>query len=113
MHQVVEHFHSIQSEGYHAGRSAYFIRLYGCNLKCDFGNGMLCDEPLHTKPDEITSYTTANLADLAKGDFVVITGGEPSLNNINPLIKALQEKGIYVAVETNGYNYDNPNYYQM
>ena len=108
MYNIVETFHSIQSEGKNAGRGAFFIRFYGCNLACDFGNGMKCDEPKHVKKDQITEMNAAELVELSKGKgLVVITGGEPSLNNINPLIEALQRGGCEVAVETNGYNYRN------
>ena len=108
MYKVVETFHSIQSEGVNAGRGALFIRFYGCNLACDFGNGMVCDEPLHTEKHNIIEMSAFELVELSKGKgLVVITGGEPSLNNINPLIEAVQRGGCEVAVETNGYSYDN------
>lgn len=108
MNKIVEIFHSIQSEGFHAGRGAIFVRFYGCNLVCDFGNGMVCDEPLHVMPKAVTEMTNSEiLAATAKGEFVVITGGEPSLNDINELIKLLQANGKYVAVETNGNNYEH------
>ena len=45
---IVETFYSIQGEGKYAGRAAYFIRFLGCNLKCDFGNGFVCDDTAHT-----------------------------------------------------------------
>ena len=110
MFKVVEKFKSIQSEGYHSGTPATFIRLYGCNLACDFGNGFVCDEGLHTDSSAIVSTTMLEIVDYCKGiNHVVITGGEPSLNNINPLIDLLKEEGHYVQVETNGHKLENIN----
>lgn len=100
-YKVVEVFNSLQGEGGQIGVPATFIRLYGCNLKCSF-----CDEPLHTQKDKITEYTAEELLALCKNYLVVITGGEPSLNDINHLINVIQDKGNHVVqVETNGYNF--------
>jgi len=107
MNNIVEIFHSLQSEGYHAGRSAMFVRFYGCNLKCNFGNGMVCDEPKHVISDAITEMSDQDIVDKVKGHFVVITGGEPTLRDLNPLITMMKENGCYVAVETNGYKARN------
>jgi len=101
-YRVVEIFDSIQGEGSWAGMPVTFIRLFGCNLDCSF-----CDEPLHKNPDNIRAYT---LSDFGMSDFkdhVVITGGEPSLNDLTLLIKYLQTMGKKVAIESNGYNYKN------
>lgn len=107
--KIVEAFYSIQSEGYHAGRAAFFIRLYGCNLQCDFGNGYKCDEPLHTQKESVRTLTEKEVINMipVECDFVVITGGEPSLYDLNQFISELQNTGHYVAVETNGYNISN------
>ncbi len=102
-YKVVEIFTSIQGEGSQMGTPATFIRLYGCNLKCSF-----CDEPLHTQTNLITLYTAEELLAKCEAYLVVITGGEPSLNDINPLINVLQDKGNHVVqVETNGFNIMN------
>lgn len=99
-YKVVEIFTSIQGEGSQAGVPATFIRLYGCNLKCEF-----CDEPLHTQTNQIKLYTAEELLAMCKTYLVVITGGEPSLNDINELINVIQDKGEHIVqVETNGYN---------
>ncbi len=106
-YKVVEIFQSIQSEGTHAGTPATFVRFYGCNLQCDFGE-FKCDEPLHTLKTAITPMTMDEIVG-ALGDMrhVVITGGEPSLNDLNPLIATMQRHGYYVQVETNGYKPTN------
>ena len=103
LYNLVEHFYSIQGEGSWSGRPATFIRLHGCNLKCSF-----CDEPLHTDAKNITKHSKEDILKLcSKSDLVVITGGEPSLNDLNHLIEYLQANRKKVAVETNGYNYSN------
>jgi 7-carboxy-7-deazaguanine synthase len=108
MFKLVELFKSIQSEGYHAGTPANFIRLYGCNLQCKFGDGKQCDEPLHTDSNCIVPTSVGDIVEFCKGlCHVVITGGEPSLNNLQELIGALHKNGHYVQIETNGYNLDN------
>lgn len=108
MLKIVDVFKSIQSEGTHAGTPATFIRLFGCNLKCDFGNGFMCDEPLHTLPAKMKTMTEFEaLAECDGVHHVVITGGEPSLHNLNPLITLLKERGHYVQIETNGADFNN------
>ena len=101
-YKVVESFTSIQGEGIHMGRPATFIRLFGCNLKCPF-----CDEPKHTQNDLVKNLTAEAIAELVETKLVVITGGEPSINDINPLIWFLQDEGYEVQVETNGFSFLN------
>lgn len=102
MHKVVETFNSIQGEGRFMGVPATFIRLFGCNLKCSF-----CDEPKHTQQGLVKLMTEEAISQLCKHKLVVITGGEPSINDINSLIEYLQDEGHNVAVETNGFSYTN------
>lgn len=105
MYSVVEEFTSIQGEGLMAGKKMHFIRLYGCNLSCDF-----CDEPLHKMPDKIKKFSAwelTNHALEAKVEWVCITGGEPSLNDLTTLIEVLHNSGFKVQVETNGFDWVN------
>ncbi len=108
MFRVVELFKSIQSEGTHSGTPATFIRLFGCNLACKFGEGKACDEHLHEDSSSIQKMALFELVHYC-GDIehVVITGGEPSLHDINDLIVELRKAGHYVQVETNGFNISN------
>jgi 7-carboxy-7-deazaguanine synthase len=97
---VMEHFYTIQGEGYHQGRAAYFIRLGGCDVGC-----VWCDvkdswdagkHPLRSIPwlvEQVRS-TPATL--------VVITGGEPLMHDLTALTKALQESGLETNIETSG-----------
>lgn len=108
MHKVVELFYSIQSEGKYAGRAATFVRLFGCNLACQFSADRKCDEPLHIDSKAIRQMSDETILDcLGKASLVVITGGEPSLNDLNPLIQKMRRAGKVVAVETNGYKLSN------
>jgi organic radical activating enzyme len=108
--KIVEMFKSIQSEGHHSGTPASFIRFFGCNLACDFGGGKVCDEPLHTDKSKVVNCSIEDIIKFTSGiNHVVITGGEPSLQDLNELITKLQLFGHYVQVETNGENLDNIN----
>jgi len=87
---VVETFHSLQGEGIHAGRSAFFIRLAGCRVGCSW-----CDTkhswPLEHHPQRRLRDLAAEASAAAKAGaaFVVITGGEPLHHNLAPLCAAL------------------------
>lgn len=102
MYKVVEVFHSIQGEGRFMGTPATFVRLFGCNLKCSF-----CDEPKHTELKLVKEMSAEQITRACKQKLVIITGGEPSINDINDLIEYLQDEGHVVAVETNGFSFAN------
>ncbi len=96
----MEHFYTLQGEGYHQGRAAYFIRLGGCDVGC-----VWCDvkdswdgsrHPL-LKVSELVSLVKQTAAKL-----VVITGGEPLMHNLDALTKALQDAGLETNIETSG-----------
>ena len=101
---VVETFHSLQGEGHHYGRSAFFIRLAGCNVGCAW-----CDTkhswPMasHAKQDVDALAVQATQAKDAGAAFVVITGGEPLHHNLQPLTDALDRScGLPIHLETSG-----------
>lgn len=103
MLKVVEIFYSIQGEGAQVGVPCIFIRLHGCNLSCSF-----CDEDLHKGTFAQLSFD-AILKQIKQfpSYHIVITGGEPTLNDLNGFIEYLQAYMYSVAVETNGYNFSN------
>ncbi|MFB1007957.1 MAG: 7-carboxy-7-deazaguanine synthase QueE [Sulfurospirillum sp.] len=103
MLKVVEIFYSIQGEGTQVGVPSIFIRLHGCNLSCGF-----CDELLHKGEYESLSFDEVLERIRAYPSMhVIITGGEPSIYNLNGFIEFLQAYMYSVAVETNGYNFSN------
>ena len=94
--KVNEIFYSLQGEGYHAGKAAVFVRLSGCNLQCPF-----CDTQ-HESGIEMTDEDIVSEVAKYPARYVVITGGEPSLQLTNGFVDALHGMGKKVAVETNG-----------
>ncbi len=97
---VMEHFYTIQGEGFHQGRAAYFIRLGGCDVGCVWCDVKESwDASKHTlfSVDEIVKFCTDANANLA-----VITGGEPLMYDLSELTKALHQKNIEVNIETSG-----------
>ena len=90
---IVESFHSIQGEGAHAGRSAFFIRLASCTVGCPW-----CDTKnswsIKSHPKEtIDNLVQKTLLAKSKGaNFVVITGGEPLHHNLNLLCEEIINK---------------------
>ena len=93
---IVEIFESIQGEGYWTGTPASFIRLAGCNRECSF-----CDTD-RTAYHCFDTDQIMNRIRKQKHRHVVITGGEPALQNINPIVMQLQLEHYRVQVETNG-----------
>lgn len=97
---VMEAFYTLQGEGYHQGKAAYFIRLGGCDVGC-----VWCDvkeswdakaHPLHTI-DQIVENAKSFPARLA-----VITGGEPLLHDLSMLTNQLHAAGFQTNIETSG-----------
>lgn len=97
---VMEEFYTIQGEGYHAGKPAYFIRIGGCDVGCHW-----CD---------VKESWDASLHPLVRTDMivenackypakaVVITGGEPLMYNLSYLTSELKKKNIATFIETSG-----------
>ncbi|WP_166332151.1 7-carboxy-7-deazaguanine synthase QueE [Sphingobacterium chungjuense] len=97
---LMEEFYTIQGEGYHTGKAAYFIRLGGCDVGCHW-----CDvkESWDASIHPLTSVDTiVQHADQHPAKTVVVTGGEPLIYNLDPLTKSLQERGIRTFMETSG-----------
>lgn len=88
----MEAFYTIQGEGYHTGKAAYFIRVGGCDIGCHW-----CDvkESWDAARHPLTDVDTIVAQALEyPGKAVVITGGEPLIYNLNPLTRQLQAAGV-------------------
>lgn len=101
---IVETFHSLQGEGLHSGRSAFFIRLAGCDVGCPWcdtkGSWPAAAHPLQS-PDSLAAAAAGAAA--AGAAFVVVTGGEPLQHDLGPLCQALQVVGgLPLHLETSG-----------
>ncbi len=97
---VVEEFFTLQGEGYHTGKAAYFIRLGGCDIGCNW-----CDSRFSWNPDIHPVVETNSIIDrvIASGaDSVVITGGEPLMWNLDNLCEGLKAHNINIFLETSG-----------
>lgn len=96
-------FYTIQGEGPDAGRPALFVRLSHCNLRCYFCDTKFDEGQWNSLPGLCDIITTMSASTGCA--LVVITGGEPLLQNIVPLVKYLNAHGISVSVETAGVVY--------
>lgn len=96
---LMEEFYTIQGEGYHTGKAAYFIRVGGCDVGCHWCDVKESwDASLHPLTD--SHQIVENAVQYSK--TVVVTGGEPLESNMQYLTKKLHENGISVHLETSG-----------
>lgn len=94
----MEHFYTLQGEGAYAGHAAYFIRLGGCDVGC-----VWCDVKESWDADAHPKMTLAEIVAVAEkypGRLAVITGGEPSMHELQALTDALHEAGFRTHIET-------------
>jgi len=97
---LVEEFFSLQGEGYHTGKAAYFIRLGGCDVGCSW-----CDSRFSWNPEYHPMVHADDIVSkvLKSGtDSVVVTGGEPLMWNLDYLCNALKMNNIGTFIETSG-----------
>jgi 7-carboxy-7-deazaguanine synthase len=97
---LVEEFFSLQGEGFHAGRAAYFIRLGGCDVGCSW-----CDSRFSWNSEMhpmIDAETIIGNAVQSGTDSVVVTGGEPLMWNLDFLCDGLKNHNIKTYIETSG-----------
>ncbi len=96
----MESFYTIQGEGFHQGKAAYFIRLAGCDVGChwcDVKDSWDASKHPVIPVEEIVSEAAAY-----PGRIAVITGGEPLMHNLDTLCKSLHKKGFQTHMETSG-----------
>jgi len=97
---VMESFYTLQGEGFHAGKAAYFIRLGGCDVGC-----VWCDVKESWDASMHPQFTINEIVSGAleyDGRMAVITGGEPLMYNLDELTGALQVAGFKTNIETSG-----------
>lgn len=97
---LMEAFYTIQGEGHHRGKAAYFIRLGGCDVGCHW-----CDVKESWDADAHPAVAVADLVDGAAGfpaRLAVVTGGEPLVHNLDGLCGALRAAGFRTHLETSG-----------
>jgi 7-carboxy-7-deazaguanine synthase len=95
---VMEYFYTLQGEGFHQGRAAYFVRLGGCDVGCvwcDVKDSWDADKHPQMDIDSIIGNIKKTTADI-----VVVTGGEPLMHNLDELTKALHTAGLKTHIET-------------
>lgn len=97
---LMEEFYTIQGEGYHSGKAAYFIRIGGCDVGCHW-----CDVK---ESWDASMHPLTNADNIVKNAMqypakaVVITGGEPCMYNLNYITQQFKNKGIATFLETSG-----------
>lgn len=97
---LVEEFYTLQGEGYHAGKAAWFIRIGGCDIGCSW-----CDTRFAWKPGVHPMVAVGEIAEHAVksgADSVVVTGGEPLMWNLDKLCNELKNNKISTFIETSG-----------
>ncbi len=95
----MEHFYTIQGEGFHSGKAAYFIRIGGCDVGCHW-----CDVKESWNPEIHPLMEVEIVAQqaLKHAKTIVLTGGEPLLWNLYPLTELLKKQGATIHIETSG-----------
>lgn len=101
---IHEQFYTFQGEGLHAGRAAYFIRTFGCPVHCPWCDSAGTWHPDYI-PEKVIRWAVEDLvAEVTKtvAEFVVVTGGEPAIHVLAPLVDALHAVERPVHLETSG-----------
>lgn len=102
---VMESFYTLQGEGFHQGRAAYFIRLGGCDVGCvwcDVKDSWDADKHPTFTIEEIVAKTKEETKNTSAKPIVVITGGEPLMHNLDSLTASIHEAGYETNIETSG-----------
>jgi 7-carboxy-7-deazaguanine synthase len=97
---IMEAFYTIQGEGFHQGKAAYFIRLAGCDVGC-----VWCDVKDSWEEEKHPLKTIEEIVEGAKkypSRLAVVTGGEPLMHNLDELTSVLHKEGFATNIETSG-----------
>lgn len=97
---VMEHFYTIQGEGFYTGEAAYFVRLGGCDVGC-----VWCDVKESWDASIHPQLSVNQIVELiveSGAKLCVITGGEPAMYDLTQLVNVLHQNHIRVHIETSG-----------
>jgi len=97
---VIEEFYTLQGEGFHMGKAAYFIRIAGCDIACEW-----CDTKFswNNQAEFLINTDDVIKRAIAKpAKAIVVTGGEPLQHNLNYLCAGLKKYQIHTFLETSG-----------
>ncbi|MCX7696613.1 MAG: 7-carboxy-7-deazaguanine synthase QueE [Bacteroidales bacterium] len=97
---LIETFKSLQGEGFHTGKAAFFVRLAGCDVACHF-----CDTPEGLNAELYPFVPIEKIVEesLKAGlKDIIITGGEPLQWNLQPLTALLHQHNFTIYLETSG-----------
>lgn len=97
---LVEDFYSIQGEGFHTGKPAYFIRLGGCDVGCKWCDAKATWNPKLYPPTPIEHIVSRATSCAAQA--IVITGGEPLRYPLGALTASLRSHSLKIFLETSG-----------
>ncbi|MFI3262531.1 MAG: 7-carboxy-7-deazaguanine synthase QueE [Rikenellaceae bacterium] len=97
---LVEDFYTIQGEGFHTGKPAYFIRLGGCDVGCKWCDAKSTWNPNIYPPVEVE--TIVKRASETPAKAIVITGGEPLIYPLDYITEKLHDEGVEIFLETSG-----------
>lgn len=100
LYPVMEHFYTIQGEGFYSGCAAYFVRLGGCDVGCTW-----CDVKESWDPEKHEKFSSDQILQWivdAKASLCIITGGEPLMHDLSDLTLLLHKNGIQINIETSG-----------
>src|SRR5438094_6882724 len=95
---VMEHFYTLQGEGFHQGKAAYFVRLGGCDVGC-----VWCDVKESWEANKHPLLPVEDIVSAIKqtpARIVVITGGEPLMHDLTDFTALLKEQGLRTHIET-------------
>jgi len=97
---LIDEFYTVQGEGFHFGKAAYFIRIGGCDICCNW-----CDTKYSWNPDRDKIVPVSHIVKKVSetvAKTIVVTGGEPLTYNLNPLCDELKKNGLSTFIETSG-----------
>jgi organic radical activating enzyme len=103
--KIFEIFASIQGEGLRQGEVTIFVRVAGCDRRCSFCDTKYAwDGGRESTAKQVVEQVVKMRAGFP-AHWVCITGGEPFMQDLRPLVRLLHEEKFLVHVETNGMRY--------